>query len=38
MITVAYSMPACLCYSVDNGGYAFGIWCLTSPSAMLQCY
>jgi hypothetical protein len=34
MITVAYTMPACLCYSVDNGGYGFGLWCLTPLSAM----
>jgi hypothetical protein len=26
MITVAYTMPACLCYSVDNGGYGYGLW------------
>ena len=25
MITVAYTMPVCLCYSVDNGGYGFGL-------------
>jgi hypothetical protein len=27
MITVAYTMPACLCYSVDDGGYGCGLWC-----------
>jgi hypothetical protein len=29
MITVAYTMPACMYYSVDNGDYGFGLWCLT---------
>ena len=38
MITVSYTMPACLCYSVDNGGYGFGLWCLTPLSAMFQFY
>jgi hypothetical protein len=31
-------MPACLCYSVDNGGYGFELWCLMSLSAMFQFY
>ena len=38
MITVAYTMLACLCYSVDNGGNGFGLWCFTPLSAMFQFY